>query len=420
MLSPSEISLGDALKAFGIDAEGCIAELPSLFSPERILACGTTSLCLAADDLAAAQQHANILVTRNGQVSVTSPVGALEKIVVVASNATGLWVPASEIDRCIEVAAVVGAVLDFRAEDGQSGVPGFRLHEYWSDRLVDLFARSVMSVMRIMRLDPSAIDVSAAGKVRFFNYDLPWPVETWRNAVNAYDVLPRFPDQSNPEYIVQPNDTIESVAALLLGSSDKAEMIAELNGGFRSLRPSEPLQMPELALRESTIDNSPAPSPQEAFAEFVPMQCVSLLPELRVGDQSIHVRILRALLDTQGFASGSLSDRYAPSDQLNNAIFYYRKSRQLPHTDFWGKKDWESLIACDPLPPVVNKQDSSLIKTAKVLLVLAGENPGAIDSSCGSEMQRAVESFQRSVGIEADGVVSGNNGTWAYLLGLVQ
>lgn len=419
MLSPSEISLGDALRAFDVHAEESIADSISSFSPSRILVGGTSSLCLVENDVSKAHRTANILVTRDGHVTVTAPFGTFEKIVISAANATGLWIPATEIYDFASVAETVDAVLDFRAEDAESGVPGFRLHEYWSDSLVDLLACCVMSVMRVMRKDVSAIDVSAAGKVKFFKYDRVWPVEAWRGAVNAMSVLPMFPDKSNPNYVVQPNDTVESIAARLLGNANRAMEIAELNGGFRALRPGEYLRMPESALVETTTGDLSAPPPQDAIAEFSPLQCVSKLPILKVGDQSIHVRILRALLDTHGFASGSLSDRWAPTDDLNRAIFYYRKNKNLPHVDFWGQKDWESLISSDPLPPVVDNQDPFLIKTAKALMVLAGENPGAIDATCGEEMRRAVESFQMSRGIEADGVISNSNGTWAWLLALV-
>lgn len=139
---------------------------------------------------------------------------------------------------------------------------------------------------------------------------------------------------------------------------------------------------------------TPAPAPETSF------------PTKDYGDTGSAVTTLQYLLRGKGY---SLTIDGSFGAQTKSAVIAFQKSRGLYTDGIVGEKTWTALV-----PTLKEGSSGYSVRGLQVELKAHGKYTGTIDGNFGPLTKSAVISYQKSVGLYADGIVGAK--TWGSLV----
>ena len=136
---------------------------------------------------------------------------------------------------------------------------------------------------------------------------------------------------------------------------------------------------------------------------------------LEPGTQGSQVLGLQQRLQVHGFDPGRIDSVFG--SRTERALRAFQKSLGLDVTGIVDRYTWQALEAA-PRPAILEKvlskgSKGAKIRTLQTRLQVIGYNPGPVDGIFGTRTQSAVAAYQKSQGLEVNGVV--DEKTWTVL-----
>ena len=142
-------------------------------------------------------------------------------------------------------------------------------------------------------------------------------------------------------------------------------------------------------------------------------QAIANKPQLQLGSQGKAVLELEQLLTKLGVYRQPAKGIFNQAVQFAVKLFQFRVF--LPSDGIVGPLTWQVLYTEDPVNMPVLRFGSSgkAVATVQEVLKISKHYGGKVDGDFSTLTEKAVGAFQKSFGIEADGIV--NQETWTAL-----
>jgi peptidoglycan hydrolase-like protein with peptidoglycan-binding domain len=134
-------------------------------------------------------------------------------------------------------------------------------------------------------------------------------------------------------------------------------------------------------------------------------------PTLRSGSSGAQVSALQYLLNTNGFAAGTVDGLFGPATE--SAVRSFQGSRGLGVDGVVGQRTWTALLSAGTRPTLSQGSTGAHVSRLQRALTAALGRTVAIDGIFGSGTAQAVRDYQSSRGLGVDGVVGTQ--TWTAL-----
>lgn len=139
---------------------------------------------------------------------------------------------------------------------------------------------------------------------------------------------------------------------------------------------------------------------------------------LKQGASSPEVEYLQRQLLAAGFNPGKVDGLFGPKTKA--AVMAFQRARGLEVDGIAGPRLWAALDVqrgSGQRPVLKRGLSEPVVEVIQKMLMAHGFDPGTVDGIFGPKTERAVMAFQRTMGLEADGVVGPK--TWSALSGMV-
>lgn len=142
-------------------------------------------------------------------------------------------------------------------------------------------------------------------------------------------------------------------------------------------------------------------------------------PQITLGDKSVYVYRLQAILKARGIYGGALDSSYG--NATRSAVIIAQEKLQLTRDGICGPNTWAKLLNLEysggyyiakEIQMGSDRTDSILL--AQEMLAAKGYYKGNLDKSFGPATRSAAILFQKDHGMAGDGIIGRN--TWALLL----